>query len=99
MGRICSRITYHGDESFWAKNMEECLKIYSAKERAVLLVGKPVMYFLFGLMAFTVVHALVKASAVSRPDPDMVATWNAVKVLGRSLGGGQAGGGARQRRG
>ena len=30
--RICARITYHGDEAFWAKNLPECKKIFAAKE-------------------------------------------------------------------
>lgn len=97
MARICARITYHGDHAFWTKNMDECLKIYNSKEAAVLLVGKPLLYAFFAVLFFVVIHALVKASAVSKPDPDMVATYKAFKYLSRSFRGGVGGGGGARR--
>ena len=46
---------------------------------------KPVLYIcLFGVM-MRVVLAVVKATFTSKPDPDMVATFRAVKTLGKQL--------------
>ena len=91
---ICARITYTGDAEFWNKNFQECEKIYAAKEAAVMLIGKPILYFFFAMLLFTVVHALVKASAVSKPDPDMVSCYKAVKILARQFRGGGGGSGS-----
>lgn len=96
MEKICMRITYHGDVDFWARNMEECLKIYHSKELSLLLVTKPILYLVLLILAFTVIHALVKASAVSKPDPDMVATYKAFKVLGKNFRAAGSGGGGRR---
>jgi hypothetical protein len=90
---ICSRITYHGDEAFWTKNLDECAKIFSAKEAALLLVLKPIMYIAVFLTSVSVVRSLIRAAHVMKPDPDMVATYKAFKVLSKQLskGGGDGG--------
>ncbi len=84
---ICSRITYgHGDEAFWAKNLKECKNIFYAKEAAAMAVVKPSVYAgIFAVMVYLAL-AFVKASAKSKPDPDMVATFRAVKTLGKQMG-------------
>lgn len=83
--QICARITYHGDQIFWSKNLDECYKIFAAKEAAVLMVCKPVLYLVIFGVAVKLAHAFVKASAKSKPDPDMVATFKAFKTLSKQM--------------
>jgi hypothetical protein len=83
--QICARITYHGDEAFWAKNLHECKKIFASKEGAVLNVCKPVIYIVLFLSTLSIAHSFVKASAKSKPDPDMVATFKAFRTLSKQL--------------
>jgi hypothetical protein len=87
---ICSRITYHGDEAFWTKNIDECAKIFRAKEAALLLVLKPVMYVIVFSALVSVARSLIKAAHIAKPDPDMVATYKAFKVLSKQLTKGDA---------
>ena len=82
---ICARITYHGDQLFWSKNLDECYKIFAAKEAAVLMVCKPLMYLVIFGVGVKLAHAFVKASARSKPDPDMVATFKAFKTLSKQM--------------
>ena len=83
--QICARITYHGDEAFWAKNLHECKKIFASKEGAVLNVCKPVIYIVLFLSTLSITHSFVKASAKSKPDPDMVATFKAFRTLSKQM--------------
>ena len=85
--QICSRITFHGDEAFWSKNLPECKRIFYAKEAAVMTLCKPVLYSGLIGVAIYLALAFVRASAVSKPDPDMVATFKAFKTLGKQFGG------------
>ncbi|GMH82176.1 hypothetical protein TrVE_jg13005 [Triparma verrucosa] len=82
---ICARITYHGDQVFWSKNLVECKKIFYAKEAAVLLIAKPTMYCGIFAIVISIAHSFVKASAKSKPDPDMVATFKAIKTLSKQM--------------
>ena len=59
--QICARITYHGDAAFWAKNLEECKKVFTSKEGAVLNVCKPVIYIVLFLSTLSIVHSFVKS--------------------------------------
>ena len=43
---ICARITYHGDAQFWIRNMNECQRIYSAKEQAFIRIVLPFIYLM-----------------------------------------------------
>lgn len=84
MARICARITYHGDESFWIRNIEECERIYNAKEEATLRIARPVVYFLLCYMLYQAIKSLVLLYAERkriRPDNDMEATYRAFNVL------------------
>lgn len=65
---ICSRITYHGDRSFWSRNIEECEAIYHAKEEAFVRVCRPIMYVLLAIITFVVVRHLVSVYAENKRD-------------------------------
>ena len=41
--RICARITFHGDEAFWGRNLFECERIFRAKEEAWLRLARPIV--------------------------------------------------------
>jgi len=85
---ICARITYHGDELFWSRNIEECERIYAAKERSALQVRKPIVVaFLIGIV-FYMIKSIVEARALRRReriDPNMVETYRAIQMLTRQL--------------
>ena len=86
--KICARITYHGDELFWSRNIEECERIYAAKELAALQVRKPIVVaFLIGIV-FYMIKSIVEARALrrrERVDPNMVETYRAIQMLTRQL--------------
>jgi hypothetical protein len=75
--RICSRITFHGDASFWMRNMEECV----------------ITTILRFIMRERAQHKLNMAAQLRGPptDLDMVETYRAfqtiIKQVGRTLGG------------
>mmetsp|Transcript_40099 Transcript_40099/g.85372 ORF Transcript_40099/g.85372 Transcript_40099/m.85372 type:complete len:459 (+) Transcript_40099:134-1510(+) len=86
--RICARITYHGDESFWSRNFEECEQIYKAKEMAAMQWRKPVAIGFLVLMLFYMAKSIVAARALRRReriDPNMVETYRAIQMLTRQL--------------
>eukprot|EP00581_Thalassiosira_minuscula_P005559 CAMPEP_0183736884 /NCGR_PEP_ID=MMETSP0737-20130205/50498_1 /TAXON_ID=385413 /ORGANISM="Thalassiosira miniscula, Strain CCMP1093" /LENGTH=501 /DNA_ID=CAMNT_0025971013 /DNA_START=39 /DNA_END=1544 /DNA_ORIENTATION=+ len=86
--RICAQITYHGDESFWSRNIEECERIYYAKESAALQVRKPIVIVSLLFVAFYVVKEIIAARALrmrERIDPNMVETYRAIHMLTRQL--------------
>lgn len=91
LAKICTRITYHGDEEFWKRNMEECQHIYNAKEDAMLRMMRPVLYLFTLLTGFWVARALVREHALSMrqkvksPDRDMVETYQAFNVIFRQM--------------
>lgn len=86
--KICARITYHGDELFWSRNIEECERIYAAKELSALQVRKPIVVaFLIGII-FYMIKSIVEARALRRReriDPNMVETYRAIQMLTRQL--------------
>jgi hypothetical protein len=102
ISRICSRITFHGDASFWMRNAEECERIYAAKEEAWLRMARPIVYSILALVIASIIrfilreraqHKLNMAAQLRGPptDRDMVETYRAfqtiIKQVGRTLGG------------
>ena len=86
--RICARITYHGDETFWSRNIEECERIYYAKEAAALQVRKPIVIVVLILVVFYMAKSIIAARALRRReriDPNMVETYRAIQMLTRQL--------------
>mmetsp|Transcript_2407 Transcript_2407/g.5529 ORF Transcript_2407/g.5529 Transcript_2407/m.5529 type:complete len:683 (-) Transcript_2407:59-2107(-) len=86
--RICAQVTFHGDEAFWSRNLEECQRIYAAKEAAALHVRKPILYILIACGLFFAIQSLVKTHAIRRqyrPDRNMVETYNAFNILLRQI--------------
>jgi hypothetical protein len=86
--RVCARITYHGDEAFWSRNLVECERIYAAKEAAWLRLTRPLANAIVLVMIF-----LITRRALRRPIPrglspaerDAVETYRAIHVLVRQL--------------
>ena len=64
--RICARITYHGDEAFWSRNLEECEQLYYAQESAAMQVRRPIVIGFFILALFYIVKSIVAARALRR---------------------------------
>lgn len=86
--RICAQITYTGDEGFWSRNIEECERIYRAKEDAAMLFRKPLLVSLVVVVIFYMVKSIVAARALrqrERIDPNMVETFRAINMLSRQL--------------
>ena len=90
--QICSRITYHGDEAFWYRNLEECERIYAAKEEAFLRLGRPFLWGVFFFAAILVVRFIVWEFFSQPPPPpappidrDMVETYRAWQTLLRQF--------------
>lgn len=86
--RICSRITYHGDESFWTRNIDECERIYRSKELAAMQIRKPIVIGFLVLVLFYMIKSIVEARALrmrERVDPNMVETYRAIQMLTRQL--------------
>lgn len=86
--RICARITYHGDESFWTRNIDECERIYQSKELAAMQMRKPIVIGFLMLVLFYMIQSIVKARALrmrERVDPNMVETYRAIQMLTRQL--------------
>jgi len=88
--RICAQITYHGDEAFWSRNMDECERIYQSKEAAAMQIRKPIAIGCMILIAFFMVKSIVEARARAlqrqqRVDPNMVETYRAIHMLIRQL--------------
>jgi len=86
--RICAQITYTGDEGFWSRNIEECERIYRAKEDAAMLFRKPLLITVIVVVVFYMVKSIVEARALRRReriDPNMVETFHAINMLTRQL--------------
>ena len=97
--RICAHVTFHGDEAFWSRNMQECEKIYAAKEAAALHIRKPILYIAIATGLFFAIQSLVRTHAIRRqyrPDRNMVDTYNALNILLRQFN--KAGGAMGMRR-
>ena len=75
---VCARITYHGDEAFWKRNIEECQQIFDSKEEAMLRMVRPFLYLLTLALGFWVARTLVREHALSlrrmenKPDREYV---------------------------
>jgi hypothetical protein len=92
--RICSQVTFHGDEAFWSRNMQECEKIYAAKEAAAMHIRKPLLYIAVAAGLFFAAQSLVRTNAIRRqyrPDRNMYDVYNALNTLLRQVN--RAGGG------
>ena len=86
--RICAQITYTGDEGFWSRNIEECERIYKAKEDAAMLFRKPLLVSVIVVTVFYMIKSIVEARALRRReriDPNMVETFRAMNMLCRQL--------------
>jgi hypothetical protein len=87
--RICARITYHGDEEFWSRNMEECNRIFTTKEEAHLRLVRPMLYIMTMVSVFLAVRSLIREWArskkVPKPDRDMVETFQAFQMILRQV--------------
>jgi len=59
---ICAAITYHGDESFWLRNMDECHRIFGEKEEAFLKTARPCLYLLLAWIGFKIMKAGAKTA-------------------------------------
>jgi hypothetical protein len=84
--RVCSRITYHGDEAFWSRNSEECYRIYAAKEEAYLRLAGPLAFLALSAAAIALagkVWLLVRPARrrLSPSERDAVETYRALQVL------------------
>lgn len=85
---ICARITYHGDEVFWSRNLEECQRIFAAKQEANLRVVRPLIYVGLLVGFVYIVRDLVREHARNRrvaPNRDMVETYQAFQMIMRQL--------------
>lgn len=88
LARICARVTYHGDEDFWSRNMVECERIYASKESAAMQVRKPLLVVLVIAGLFYMAKSIVEARALRRReqlDPNMVETFRAINMLVKQL--------------
>jgi hypothetical protein len=99
LSRICARITFHGDASFWSVNTDECLRIYQGKLQAFLRLARPVLITVLGLVLVFVLRLLwweVQRHVVLRkrqqyrappagPPADMVETYQAFQTLLRQV--------------
>ena len=96
---ICSRITYHGDSSFWYRNLEECERIYAAKEEAWLRLARPFVWGVWMLLVVLIARFIVwelyskpHPPTPPRPPPvdrDMVDLYRAWQVILRQVQRGQ----------
>lgn len=85
---ICARITYHGDYTFWSRNLDECQRIYLQKQNAWLRLARPVLYTIIGIVTLTLLRLLIwewnaSRRATARPpsEREMVETYRAIQVL------------------
>jgi hypothetical protein len=85
--KICARITFHGDELFWMRNVEECQRIYGIKEEAWLRLIRPMVYLVIFYTIVQIVRMLVREHALHlRPqNRDMVETYQAFQILLRQV--------------
>lgn len=79
---ICARLTYHGDASFWYRNLTECQVIFDSKRTAWLQVARPITYVAVVGMCFYAL--LITIREWRRPPPmnrDMVDLYRAFNVI------------------
>ena len=85
---ICARITFHGDELFWRRNLEECERIFTFKEEAFMRLAKPAVYVVLLTTSVWVIRMLVREHARHRrplQNRDMVETYHAIQILLRQF--------------
>jgi len=85
---ICARITFHGDEAFWGRNVQECERIFSYKEEHYMRIVKPGVYGVLVVVVIYVIRMLVREHALHRRQPqnrDMVETYHAIQILLRQF--------------
>jgi hypothetical protein len=89
LSQICLQITHMGDDGFWRRNMDECLRIYQAKEKAALQIRKPLAYLLTLYILYMALRTFVQAWALRYQrrdvDPNMVETYQAFNMLIRQI--------------
>jgi len=91
--QICQRITHMGDEHFWIRNMDECMRIYHEKENIALQIRKPIVYLLVLYMFFVLLRSLIQVWVMTlrsrrrqdHIDPDMKETFEAFNMLLRQI--------------
>jgi len=89
--QICARITFHGDELFWSRNLEECQRIYIAKEEAWLRVSRPLLWTVLFLLTAYALRFLVTEfrktppPSTSNADREMVEVYRAWQTLLRNF--------------
>jgi len=90
LSRICARITFHGDEIFWERNMLECQRIFDVKEQAWLRVARPFVGLFVAVFAVWALRLLIREwrrhHQRERPmDRDMVDLFRAFTVITRQI--------------
>lgn len=92
--RICSRITYHGDERFWSgANLFECQAIYQSKENAFLRIARPIIYSIYTLILISFVRFVVwewnriilRRQQGQHVDREVMETYRAFQVILRQF--------------
>jgi hypothetical protein len=85
--KICARITFHGDEMFWMRNVEECQRIYGFKEDAWLRLTRPMVYLILLYALVQIARMLVREHALQRrpQNRDMVEAYHAFQILMRQV--------------
>lgn len=85
---ICAQITFHGDEIFWRRNLEECERIFFYKQQSFMRIAKPSVYIVILTVSFHVVRMLVREYALHRrprENREMVETYHALQVILRQF--------------
>ena len=92
--RICARITYHGDQAFWERNLTECQRIFDAKLEAWLRLTRPVvglvvvmvLVWAFRLTILAAWRARAVAAQHVRPvDREILDFYRAFQVVTRQI--------------
>lgn len=87
LSKICARITYYGDSSFWERNLDECESIYSSKERVWLGWAQPVsctiLLILLAMLIRLVFKRMLmrrsqKASLIDRDALELYRAWQTI---------------------
>lgn len=92
---ICARLTHYGDADFWARNLDDCLRIYHDAETSFLSIARPAVHGLVFTLLLWIVWSVAHAWLVEQrrqahrghppPDRDMVETYRALQILLRQV--------------
>lgn len=76
-----------GDDNFWTRNMDECIRIYQEKEKSAIQIRKPIVYLAAIYVLILLIRSLIQAWAYRRRqvDPDMLETFQAFNMLMRQI--------------